>query len=353
MYIVYTIMTNSSESVFSCQLLAVTIGLLASIISAQLSSSSVFTSYTLRRAVVTRSGNVLVSDDNTVYLLDADLTNVTRRVRNEGQSPEGMTLTSDESRLIVCWANSMESGGQLVNTAPCTVYNSSTLKGLVNMTPPAYRVGAPRGNSYSVSKGSSGVGGETFFVMSSSSISSDIELYHREYSVSDGSVRRQETLTAEGITSRRYSTGITVGNYSYVLAFDAESLGRVRVIRLCNDRTSWDNWYEIQLNCGTVRSIPDLRSTLLDANFLTVEDGVNEAILVITVEPDTGSFDTCSFPLSDIDSTATRLLAYCQDSSVDFIPFPWTNSRAVNCDGASVSESELLVMSIVLTYFTS
>ena len=75
--------------------------------------------------------------------------------------------------------------------------------------------------------------------------------YRREYSVFDGSVRRQETPTAEGITSRRYITGITVGSYSYVLAFDVESLGRIRVILLCDSRTSWDNWY---LSCTVGRS---------------------------------------------------------------------------------------------------
>ena len=320
--------------------LAVTIGWLSLTISAQSSSSSVLTSSTLRTATVALSGDVIVSDDNTVYLLNGDLSEVTRRVRNEGQSPEGMTLTSDESRLIVCWANSVDSGGQSVNTASCTVYNSSTLEGLLNVTQPVSNgIGAPRGNSYSVSRGSSGVGGETFFVMSSSfGGGNDNELYHREYSVSDGSVRRQETPTVGGIISRQYSTGITVGNYSYVLAFDVESVGRVRVIRSCDGRTSWDNWYEIQLNCGTVRRIQDFRSTLLDANFLTVKDGVSEAMLVITVESDTGSSDTCSFPLSDIDSTATHLLEHCQDSTVDSIPFPWSYSGTVSCDGAGVSE---------------
>ena len=334
----------ANYSVHSRHFLAVIIGLQVSIIiSAQSSSSSILTFSTLRRAVVTISGNVIVSDDNTVYLLNGDLTEVTRRVRNEGQSPEGMTLTSDESRLIVCWANAMDSSGQLVNTAPCTIYNSSTLEGLVNVTKPAtgLGVGAPRGNSYSVSRGSSGVGRETFFVMSSSfSGGNDNELYHCEYSVSDGSVRRQEIPTAEGITNRRYITGITVGNYSYVLAFDArdESVRRVRVIRLCDGRTSWDNWYEIQLNCGRIKRLLDFRSTLLDANFLTVEDGVSEAMLMITVESETGASDTCSFSLSDIDSIATRLLEHCQDSTVDSSLFPWINGGIVNCEGASVSE---------------
>ena len=76
------------------------------------------------------------------------------------------------------------------------------------------------------------------------------------------------------------------------------------MIRLCDGRTSWDNWYEIQLTCGTVSSLSVSGSTLLDANFLTVEDGVSEAMLVITVESDTGSSDTCSFPCP----TSTQLL---------------------------------------------
>ena len=330
---------ESAVVVKFCLSLAVTIGWLSLTINAQSSSSSVLTSSTLRTATVALSGDVIVSDENTVYLLNGHLSEVTRMVRNEGQSPEGMTLTSDESRLVVCWANAMTSSGQLVNTAPCTVYNTSTLEGLVNATQPGSTgVGAPRGNSYSVSRGSSGVGGETFLVMSSSFSGNNInELYHREYRVSDGSVRRQETPTAEGITSRRYSTGITVGNYSYVLGFDVESVGRVRVIRLCDGRTAWDNWYEIQLTCGTVRTLSNFGSTLLDANFLSVE-GVSEAMLVITMESETGSSDTCSFPLSDIDSTATRLLEHCQDSTVDSIPFPWSNSGTVTCRGASVSE---------------
>ena len=62
----------------------------------------------------------------------------------------------------------------------------------------------------------------------------------------------------------------------------------------------------------------------------SIANGLNEAMLVITVESDTGSSDTGSFSLSDIDSTATRLLEHCQDSNVDSIPFPWTNSGTVS-----------------------
>ena len=303
-------------------------------------SSRILTSSTLRSATVALSGDVIVSDDNTVYLLIGDLTEVTRRVRNEGQSPEGMTLSPDESRLIVCWANSMDSGGQSVNTAPCTVYNSSTLEGLVNVTlPTTTGVGASRGNNYSVSRGSSGMGGETFFVMSGLFEGSNRRLYHREYSVSDGSVTRQETPNTESITSKTYHSGLTVGNYSYILSVNVEDDNRVRVIRLCDGSTSWDNWYEIQLICSnSSRPIQDLGSTLIDANFLTVEDGVSEAMLVITVESEEGSSDTCSFPLSSIDSKATNLLQYCQNSTRT-LPFPWMTAGA--CD-SSVSVSSIL-----------
>ena len=116
----------------------------------QSNSNSVLTSSTfLRSALVSKSGNVFVSDDNTVYLLNGDLSEVIQMDRNEGQSPEGMTLTRDEGRLVVCWANSVIHGGQLVNTAPCSIYNSSTLDVLVNVTLPASTgVGAPRGNRY-------------------------------------------------------------------------------------------------------------------------------------------------------------------------------------------------------------
>ena len=223
----------------------------------QSNSNSVITSSTLRSALVSKSGNVFVSDDNTVYLLNGDLSEVIQMDMNEGQSPEGMTLTRDEGRLVVCWANSVSSGGQAVNTAPCSIYNSSTLDVLVNVTLPATTgVGAPRGNRYSVSRGFTGGSGETFFVMSGLFDSGpNNRLYHREYSVSNGNVEREEVPNAGGsdFTGRTYHSGITVGNYTYIVADDVEaSGGRVRVIRLCDGNTVWDSWYEIQLICGTV-----------------------------------------------------------------------------------------------------
>ena len=167
---------------------------LAREIDCQSNSNSVLTSSTLgKSAIVSKSGNVIVSDDITVYLLNGELSEVIQMDRNEGQSPEGMTLTIDEGRLVVCWANSVDSGDQAVNTAPCSIYNSSTLDVLVNVALPASTgVGAPRGNRYSVSRGFTGGSGETFFVMSGLFDSGATNrLYHREYSVFDGNVERE------------------------------------------------------------------------------------------------------------------------------------------------------------------
>ena len=319
----------------------------------QSNSNSVLTSSTLRSALVSKSGNVIVSDDNTVYLLNGDLSEVTQMDRNEGQSPEGMTLTRDEGRLVACWANSVNSGGQLVNTAPCSIYNSSTLDVLVNVTLPASTgVGAPRGYRYSVSRGFTGGSGETFFVMSGLFDSGvNNRLYHREYSVSNGKVERQEVEDVQDsdLTSRTYHSGITVGNYTYIVADDVESNEKsVRVTRLCDSTNIWDSWYEIQLICGTVSlTLSDFSSKLLDANFLTVEDGASEAMLLVTVESEEGSSDTCSFPLSSIDSTARGLLQYCQSNSVT-LPIPWINSNIGEC-GSSVSGTFIKSLIIQLT----
>ena len=116
------------------------------------------------------------------------------------------------------------------------------------------------------------------------------------------------------------------------------------MIRLCDSTTIWDSWYEIQLICGTVNeTLSDFSNSLLDANFLTVEDGASEAMLLVTVESEEespsepGNSDTCSFPLSSIDSIARGLLQYCQSNSVT-LPFRWINSNIGEC-GSSVSRA--------------
>ena len=80
--------------------------------------------------------------------------------------------------------------------------------------------------------------------------------------------------------------------------------------------------------------------------FLTVEDRASEAMLLVTVEPEEGSSDTCSFPLSSVNSTARGLLQYCQSNTVT-LSFPWMSGGSYDC-GSSVSGATKLL--IIITY---
>ena len=95
----------------------------------QLNSRAVLSSSSLSRMVVSRStGDVFLADQDTVYLLPGDLSEVTSNVsRTAGQTPEGMTLSKQEDKLIVCWASFLQLAGDSFSDAPCVVYNSTNL----------------------------------------------------------------------------------------------------------------------------------------------------------------------------------------------------------------------------------
>ena len=178
----------------------------------QPNSRAVLFTSSLSRVVVSRStGDVFLADQDTVYLLPGDLSEITGNVsRTAGQTPEGMTLSKQEDNLIVCWASSVQSDGETSNDARCVVYNSTNLLQLQTLPANTLPVGAARGNPYLVSQGFDGGEGETFYVMSAD----DRRLYHRKYRISDGA-RSVETPLFTDITGRRYMRGATVGNFLY------------------------------------------------------------------------------------------------------------------------------------------
>ena len=316
-------MTAILQVIFYLHLLVGTTG--------QLNSGDVLSSSSLSRMVVSRStGDVFLADRDTVYLLPGDLREIKSNVsRTAGQVPEGMTLSKQEDKLIVCWASAVWTGGATVSDAPCVVYNSSDLLQTLQTLPgDGVRVGPARGNPYLVTEGFVESEGETFYVMSSD----DRMLYHREYRIPDGA-RAYETHSFSGITSRRYVSGATTGNYSYFAATDLEGEAELRVIRVCNIESNpayalWDSWYEIQVICGTASGIlADFDNELISANFLFPSDGVDEPVLVVSVlTPDLYSSPSsfCAVPLSTIDDSARNLFSYCATNDVQ-LQFPWEN----------------------------
>ena len=313
----------------------------------QPNSRTVLSSSSLSRVVVSRStGDVFLADQDTVYLLPGDLSEITSNVsRTAGQTPEGMTLSRQEDKLIVCWASSTPStgGGGTINDAPCVVYSSTDLQTLQRVSgDSSVRVGAVRGNPYLVSQGFIEGEGETFYVMSADANN----LYHREYRIPDGE-RASETPSYAGIVGRRYVSGATVGNFSYFATYSfVDNIAVVRVVRVCNINpnptdTLWDSWYEIQVVCDQppdVSTLSDYDNVLVDADFLFPNSGVDGPLLVVSVLTDVFTSSPsafCAVPLSAIDTSAKRMFNYCATTtlSVNHLQFPWGHDVGA-CDTA-------------------
>ena len=299
----------------------------------QPNSRAVLSTNSLSRMVVSRStGDVFLADQDTVYLLPGDLSEITSNVsRTAGQTLEGMTLSKQEDTLIVCWASALQSGGDAINDAPCVVYNSTDLQTLQTVPGDSLAVGAARGNPYLVSRGFNEGEGETFYVMSAD----NERLYHREYRIPDGA-RTAETRNFNRIANRRYVSGAATVNYAYFATTDIDGVPLLRVVRVCNmepvpAETVWDSWYEIQVICGsTANNLADFDNDLLSANFIFPEDGVDEPLLVVSViTPDLVTLPSsfCVVPLSTIDNSARNLFNYCATSDVTLM-FPWENVGA-------------------------
>ncbi len=296
----------------------------------QPNSRSVLSSSSLSKVVVSRStGDVFLADQDTVYLLPGDLSEITSNVsRTAGQTPEGMTLSKQEDKLIVCWASSVPSGGETINDAPCAVYNSTyLLQTLQEVHGDSLPVGAARGNPYLVSQGFGGGEGETFYVMSAD----DRRLYHRKYRISDGA-RAVETPLFSAIADRRYVSGATVGNFSYFATMTIEGNAVLRVVRVCDIEPIlgapdmlWDSWYEIQVFCGTPQeSMQNFAIELVSAQFLFA---VDEPLLVLSAVTDGENLSLCAVPLSAIDASARNMFTFCANNDIypPELQFPWTN----------------------------
>ena len=314
----------------------------------QPNSRSVLSTSSLSKVVVSRStGDVFLADQDTVYLLPGDLSEITSNVsRTAEQTPEGITLSRQEDNLIVCWASSTPiGGGGTINDAPCVVYNSTDLQTLQTVSGDSIvRVGAARGNPYLVSQGFVEDEGETFYVMSADANN----LYHREYRIPDGEPA-SETPSYSGIVDRRYVSGATIGKFSYFATYSfVGGTAVVRVVRVCNihpnpSDTLWDSWYEVQVICDQppdVSSLSDFDNVVVDTDFLFPNSGEDGPLLVVSVLTDVFSTPSafCAVPLSAIDTSVRSMFNYCATStlSVRQLQFPWGSdvgacNTAVSC----------------------
>ena len=159
-------------------------------------------------------------------------------------------------------------------------------------------------------------------------------MYHGEYHFSGGSDSRDldsPLIEASSGFTRTYRGGARVGNFVYLVGTDETATDAVRIVRLC-DGSEWDSWYEVRLLCGQVPAhtiLADFDNTLISANFLLVEDGVDEPTLVVSVlASDRDETNICSFPISAIDSAANVTFTTCTSTNIDLSPI-WTSG--FNC----------------------
>ena len=334
----------------NCRLLFVWIIIaFAQFSSAQLSSGGGLPSGSLSKLVVAESGTVFVLDEKSggaVYMLSEDLSTVMRDFSDTDATPRGMVLSVEEDRLVVCRTPSIK------GNAYCVIHNSSNFSlsgylGRATLTLRGRLVTMPTTSSYSVSRGFV-EGGETFFVATSGPDGSGgaNRLYHGEYPFSGGSDSRSQGLDSPQIDksigfTRTYRGGARVGNFVYLVGSDRVATDAVRIVRLC-DGYAWDSWYEIRLFCGQQQKHPssitldDFDNALISANFLLVEDGVDEPTLVVSVfSTDTQDTNICSFPISAIDSAANVTLTTCTSTNIDLSPI-WTSELQQCVSGESI-----------------
>ena len=305
-------------------------------------SGDLLTSTPLRKVYASKEGSVYVLGQEFAYRVSALLGQVTASQTIKDNTPQALALLKDEIQLVICWASEVQSPSDevTVNGASCKVYTQSLgqqpSQDAVPGQPPAIStaVGAPRGFPYAVVTGPDE---SSYFVMSADS-GEVANYYHKEFRVSNGGTIRSESPDTSSRTDdrnpvRSYATGRTLGNYTYFVANDQHnSVSRVRLIRVC-DADAWDNWYEINLFCGTTGSLRDATNTLIGASFLTLQGG--STALAWTVSDGTNA-RMCGVDLSEVDTKATRLYENCRTSTSSVPGFPW-GSNGGTCGSGNVS----------------
>ena len=305
-------------------------------------SGDLLTSTPLRKVYASKEGSVYVLGSEEAYRVSALLGQITASDDIKDTTPQALALLKDELQLVICWASEEQSlsDGVTVNGESCKVYTAGLVEqptqGAVPSQPLGIStaVGAPRGFPYAVVPGPDEA---SYFVMSADS-GEVANYFHKEFRVSNGGTIRGESPDTSSRTNdrnpvRSYATGRTLGNYTYFVANDQHtSVSRVRLIRVC-DSDTWDNWYEINLFCGTTGSLSDATNMLIGASFLTLQGG--STTLAWTVSDGTNA-RMCGVDLSDVNTIATRLYENCRTSTSSVPGFPW-GSNDGTCGSGNVS----------------
>ena len=272
-----------------------------------------------------------VSDRSVVYRLNSSFDTQEVLWISEGLSVLGITLTLDESKLVLC-----------LSDKSCTSYDASNLKDGSSTVFPI----ALAGNGSSVALVSAPVigGGNSFYAASSNDTVNLIGQYGL-----DGTVRNVSRssgglfgVTADTFT-RDWFSGFVAGPYVYFVVLDVSASPNsetgIRVLRVCDNsqETRVTSVSEIELDCLDLAGRVNGYARLVGASLVTYpvngSESYETALLVGIVTPPLGGYSgmyssrVCAFQLSQIDSVIDSVSLSSPSNGTCFSgPLPWRNT---------------------------
>ena len=282
---------------------------------------------------VSTGDQLFASEQNVVYRLNSSSLAMQETLRlTGGVSILGLSLTPDESTLVVC-----------ASDESCTVYDANNMnKG----TSKVFGSVLASSDSVALMSTSDSGGGNSFYVGSSNG-SGGVNLIG-QYGVGGTASNVSRTsgdlfsVTASSFT-RIWFEGFVAGSYAYFVVLDVNtsstSEAGIRVLRVCNN--SYENMIEsmseIELDClglaGRVNGYARLAGASLVTYPINGPSSYETTLLVGIVTPPLGSYSgmyhsrVCAYRLSQIDSMMDNASSPSPSYTCFSGPLPWWNKN--------------------------
>ena len=288
---------------------------------------------------VNTGDRLFASEQNVVYRLNSSSLAIQETLRlTGGVSILGLSLTPDESTLVVC-----------ASDESCTVYDANNMN---NGTRKVFGSVLASSDSVALMSTSDGGGGNSFYVGSSSG-SGGMNLigqYGLDGTASNVSRTSGDlfSVTASSFT-RSWFGGFVTGSYAYFVVLDVNtsstSEAGIRVLRVCNN--SYENriasMSEIELDClglaGRVNGYARLAGASLVTYPINGPSSYETTLLVGIMTPSLGSYSgmyhsrVCTYRLSQIDLMMDNVSTPSPSYTCISGPLPWWNKNdsSFNC----------------------
>ena len=273
-----------------------------------------------------------VSNSSVVYRLNSSLAIQETLLLTGGVSVLGLTLTPDESTLVVC-----------VSDKSCTAYDTNSLN---HVSTKVFENVLASSDSVALVSASVSGGGNSFYVGSSNS-TGGVNLIGQYGLYGTASNINRTSGGLFGVTassfSRSWFGGFVAGSYTYFVVLDVHtsptSEAGIRVLRVCNN--SYDkliaSMSEIELDClglaGHVNGYARLAGVSLVTYPINGPSSYETALLIGIVTPPLGSYSgmyhsrICTYRLSQIDSKMDNVSSPSPSYTCFSGPLPWWNKN--------------------------